>query len=56
MVAECLTGELLSETLARRGALPLEEAVDLCLQAAAGLQAAHNSGGFTGISRRTPFC
>jgi D-alanyl-D-alanine dipeptidase len=42
VVAEYLTGELLSETLARRGALPLEEALDLCLQAAAGLQAAHN--------------
>lgn len=42
VVAECLTGELLSETLTRRGALPLEEALDLCLQAAAGLQAAHN--------------
>jgi D-alanyl-D-alanine dipeptidase len=41
-VAECLTGELLSETLARRGALPLEEALDLCRQAAAGLQEAHN--------------
>jgi D-alanyl-D-alanine dipeptidase len=42
VVAERLTGELLSKTLARRGALPLEEALDLCLQAAAGLQAAHN--------------
>jgi hypothetical protein len=41
VVGEFLTGELLSETLARRGALPLEEALDLCLQAAAGLQAAH---------------
>jgi D-alanyl-D-alanine dipeptidase len=41
VVAECLTGELLSETLARRGALPLAEALDLWLQAAAGLQAAH---------------
>jgi zinc D-Ala-D-Ala dipeptidase len=44
VVAECLTGELLSETLAERGALPVEEALDLCLQAAAGLQAAHNVG------------
>jgi D-alanyl-D-alanine dipeptidase len=32
VVAESLTGELLSETLARCGALPLGEAVDLCLQ------------------------
>jgi zinc D-Ala-D-Ala dipeptidase len=43
-VVECLAGELLSETLARRGALPLQEALDLCLQAAAGLQAAHTVG------------
>jgi D-alanyl-D-alanine dipeptidase len=43
-VVECLGGELLSETLARRGALPLQEALDLCLQAAAGLQAAHTVG------------
>jgi serine/threonine protein kinase len=44
VVGEFLTGELLSETLARRGALPLKEALDLCLQAAAGLQAAHEVG------------
>jgi D-alanyl-D-alanine dipeptidase len=44
VVAESLTGELLSETLARRGALPLGEALDLCLQVAAGLQAAHEVG------------
>ena len=43
VVAECLTGELLSETLARRGALSLEEALDLCLQAAAGLEASHRA-------------
>jgi D-alanyl-D-alanine dipeptidase len=43
-VAERLTGEFLSATLARRGALPLWEARDLCLQAAAGLQAAHDLG------------
>jgi D-alanyl-D-alanine dipeptidase len=48
VVAEFLTGELLSETLARRGALPLGEAVDLCLQAAGGLQAAHELGWFHG--------
>jgi zinc D-Ala-D-Ala dipeptidase len=44
VVAEFLTGELLSQTLVRRGALPLAEAVDLCLQAATGLQAAHEFG------------
>jgi zinc D-Ala-D-Ala dipeptidase len=44
VVAEFLTGELLSEILAKRGALLLEDAVDLCLQAAAGLQAAHENG------------
>jgi len=44
VVAEFLTGESLSETLARRGAVPLSEAVDLCLQAAGGLQAAHELG------------
>jgi zinc D-Ala-D-Ala dipeptidase len=32
VVADSLTGELLSETLARHGALPMGEAVDLCLQ------------------------
>jgi eukaryotic-like serine/threonine-protein kinase len=44
VVAECLAGELLGEIVARRGALPPEEALDLCLQAAAGLQAAHTLG------------
>jgi D-alanyl-D-alanine dipeptidase len=44
LVAECLTGELLSETLARRGALPQAEALEICLQAAAGLEAAHKAG------------
>jgi zinc D-Ala-D-Ala dipeptidase len=44
VVAEFLTGELLSKTLARRGALPLPEALDLCLQAAGGLQAAYEVG------------
>jgi zinc D-Ala-D-Ala dipeptidase len=43
-VAERLTGTFLSVTLVLRGALPLQEAVDLCLQAAAGLQAAHDLG------------
>ena len=41
VVAECVGGELLSETLARRGALPQAEVLDVFLQAAAGLQAAH---------------
>jgi serine/threonine protein kinase len=48
LVAECLIGELLSETLARRGTLPLDEALDLCRQAAAGLEAAHQVGCFHG--------
>jgi D-alanyl-D-alanine dipeptidase len=43
-VAESLRGELLSETLARRGALPEEEAFDIFRQTAAGLQAAHAAG------------
>jgi D-alanyl-D-alanine dipeptidase len=41
VVAECPGGELLSETLTRRGALPQAEVLDVFLQAAAGLQAAH---------------
>jgi serine/threonine protein kinase len=48
LVAECLTGELLSESLVERGALPLEEVLDVCRQAAAGLQAAHEVGCFHG--------
>jgi zinc D-Ala-D-Ala dipeptidase len=40
-VTEYLGGELLSEMLARRGALPREEALDVFLQVAAGLQAVH---------------
>jgi protein kinase-like protein len=44
VVVECFTGELLADVLAARGALPLEEAVDICLQAAAGLEAAHRIG------------
>jgi D-alanyl-D-alanine dipeptidase len=46
VVAEFLTGELLSETLAKRGALPLGEALDLCLQAAGGLQAGWHEVGW----------
>jgi D-alanyl-D-alanine dipeptidase len=41
VVAECLGGELLSETLARSGAMPQAEALDIFLQAAGGLQAVH---------------
>ena len=37
-------GELLSEILTARHVLPLPEAADLILQAAAGLQAAHEAG------------
>jgi zinc D-Ala-D-Ala dipeptidase len=43
-VAESLRGELLSEMLARRGALPQGEAFDIFRQTAAGLQAAHAAG------------
>jgi serine/threonine protein kinase len=41
---EHLSGELLSTILAVRGAISLGEALDLCRQAAAGLQAAHEVG------------
>ena len=44
IVLEDLAGDLLSDILDDRGALPLQEAVDLCLQVAAGLQAAHHAG------------
>jgi serine/threonine protein kinase len=54
VVGEFLTGELLSDVLAARGALPLEEAVDICLQVAAGLQEAHRIGIVHGnVSPRT---
>jgi protein kinase-like protein len=43
-VGKLFTGKLLGDVLAARGALPLEEAVDICLQVAAGLQAAHGIG------------
>jgi len=43
-VAERLTGTFLSLVLVLRGALPLQEALHLCLQAAFGLQAAHDLG------------
>jgi serine/threonine protein kinase len=41
---EQLAGKLLSNILAERGAVSLEEALDLCRQAAAGLGAAHDVG------------
>ena len=54
VVGEFLTGELLSDVLAARGALPREEAVDICLQVAAGLQEAHRIGLVHGnVSPRT---
>jgi serine/threonine protein kinase len=43
-VSELLSGQLLSEVLSARGKLPLSEAMEICLQAAAGLQAAHQVG------------
>jgi len=43
-VSELISGTLLSEVLSARGTLPLAEAVEICLQAAAGLQAAHQVG------------
>ncbi len=44
VVLECLAGKPLSQILAERGVLPPDEAVDLVLQAAAGLEAAHEVG------------
>jgi eukaryotic-like serine/threonine-protein kinase len=44
VVLECLAGKPLSQILAERGVLPPDEAVDLVLQAAAGLEAAHQVG------------
>ncbi len=53
-VAEPLTGEFLSATLAKRGSLPLGESLEISLQAAAGLQAAHDVGWIHGsLSPRT---
>ena len=44
MVLERPAGELLSTILAARGPRPVQEAVELCLQASEGLQAAHALG------------
>lgn len=41
---EFLTGQLLSEVVSGQGPLPPAQAVGVCLQAAAGLQAAHRMG------------
>jgi hypothetical protein len=43
-VAELLTGELVSDILAVSGAIPPPQAVDICLQVAEGLRAAHAAG------------
>jgi serine/threonine protein kinase len=43
-VAEFLTGELLSDMLSAGGTVPQPQAVDICLQAAEGLGAAHRVG------------
>ena len=44
VVMELLSGRTLREELRRRGALPIEEAVDFVLQACDGLAAAHAKG------------
>jgi serine/threonine protein kinase len=38
---ELLSGELLADVLSMHGSLPLGQAVDICLQTAAGVEAAH---------------
>jgi len=43
LVLELVPGESLAERL-QRGALPLDEALDVCAQIAAGLEAAHEAG------------
>ena len=44
IVMEHLVGESLGSLVAREGRLPVERAVDLCLQACRGMQAAHAAG------------
>lgn len=44
VVLELVSGEPLSDLLARHGAIPVQEAGELFLQAAAGVQAAHDVG------------
>ncbi len=54
IVHELPAGELLSTILAARGPRPVQEAVQLCLQVSAGLQAAHSLGIVHGnVSART---
>jgi len=43
-VGELLTGELVSDILAVSGGMPPAQAVDICLQVAEGLRAAHATG------------
>ncbi len=41
---ELLSGDLLADVLSTHGSLPQHQAVDVCLQAAAGIEAAHRVG------------
>jgi len=43
-VMECVDGEDLARTVIRRGPLPVREAIDYTIQAARGLEYAHNHG------------
>ena len=43
-VMECVDGEDLAQTVIRRGPLPVQEAIDYTIQAARGLEYAHNHG------------
>jgi len=43
LVLECVEGETLADRL-ERGALPVDEAIDICAQIAAGVEAAHEAG------------
>src|ERR1700680_3978003 len=44
LVMELVSGETLQQRLARRGRLPIEEALGLCRQIAEALEAAHDKG------------
>ena len=44
LALEYIEGETLAERIARGGPLPVEEAIDTCLQIAAGVEAAHEGG------------